>query len=76
MSSCYPPLSMTFCLKKEHPSRSKIITHDGPNDGNPLVSYPPDPNESFYNRKKDLPKGMFAELQKKGIRITYYKESR
>ena len=53
-------------------SKSKIVTPEGPPD-NPAVAFPP---EVELKRKKVEIKGGLAELQKRGIRIKNYTESK
>lgn len=57
-------------------SKSKITTPTNTsNDDNPLVAYPPDPNEEYYKKKEVVLKGGFAALAKKGtIKVTNYVE--
>lgn len=47
-------------------SKSRITT--------PLVSYAEDPDANFFKDKNPEPKGGLAELKRRGLKITSYKE--
>jgi hypothetical protein len=58
--------------KSEVRSKSKLTTPEGPPE-TPYVAYPPEPE---LRKKKVEIKGGLAELQKRGISITSYTESK
>lgn len=53
-------------------SKSRLTTPEGINQ-TPYVAYPPEPD---LRRKKTEIKGGLAELQKRGIKVTSYTESK
>jgi hypothetical protein len=59
--------------KAEVKSKSRLGTPQKSNNENPRIAYPP---ELTLGKKKVEIKGGLAELQKRGIRITSYTESK
>jgi hypothetical protein len=53
-------------------SASKLVTPEGPIES-PSISYPPD---LTIGKTPVEPKGVFAEMKKKGIKITNYREEK
>jgi hypothetical protein len=59
--------------KSEVKSKSRLSTPQKSNNENPRIAYPPEPT---LRKKKVEIKGGLAELQKRGIKITSYTESK
>jgi hypothetical protein len=77
-SGCNPSFYCSKCTieypdKSETKSKSGLSTPQKSNNERPAVSYAPEPT---LGKKKTEIKGGLAELQKRGIKVTSYTESK